>query len=426
MLPPIAFCFTPDAPPELVAQFNTDFYGGGGERFQVGSPWPNGGFQGVDLTYSFPPDGLFLPAQGSPDMSGPNVLNAALTAQFGDEATWKDLFRQVFDRWEEITGNTYTEVSDDGASWPNSSGNSNRGDIRIVMGGIDGGGAGILAYNFFPSNGDMKLDSAHNFSTGGTERYFRNLIAHEHGHGLGLAHSCPQNSTKLMEPSINASFDGPQIDDIRGAQVLYGDRFEPNTGVSGAPNINGLVVANQASFIEPLTLHNSGDTDTFAVTLEEGERLTIVARPLGGSYASAPQVGINCGTPEVDMAQEELDLRLELLTSGGSPGEEASENGIGLEETIMAAEPGPGSYRIRVTSEGGSGVVQLYELEILLENDGLLGELNGDGCIGSGDLSILIGSWGASGVLADLDDDGTVGSFDLAILLGNWGAGCGG
>ncbi len=47
-------------------------------------------------------------------------------------------------------------------------------------------------------------------------------------------------------------------------------------------------------------------------------------------------------------------------------------------------------------------------------------DLNGDGVVGSGDISILIGSWGSSGV-ADLDGDGNVSSKDLAELLGRWG-----
>ncbi len=51
---------------------------------------------------------------------------------------------------------------------------------------------------------------------------------------------------------------------------------------------------------------------------------------------------------------------------------------------------------------------------------GGLGDLNFDGVVGSGDLSILIGSWGSTTSVADLDGDGTVGSNDLALLIGNW------
>jgi len=50
-----------------------------------------------------------------------------------------------------------------------------------------------------------------------------------------------------------------------------------------------------------------------------------------------------------------------------------------------------------------------------------LGDLNGDGVVGSADLTILLGAWGAAGGPADLDGDGSVGSSDLTILLGAWG-----
>lgn len=48
-------------------------------------------------------------------------------------------------------------------------------------------------------------------------------------------------------------------------------------------------------------------------------------------------------------------------------------------------------------------------------------DLDGNGCIGAGDLAILIGSWGAcDGCRADLDGDGLVGSADLLGLLAEW------
>ena len=51
------------------------------------------------------------------------------------------------------------------------------------------------------------------------------------------------------------------------------------------------------------------------------------------------------------------------------------------------------------------------------------GDLDLDGAVGAGDLSILLGLWGGSGVpFGDLDGSGTVGGGDLAILLGNWGS----
>ncbi len=52
-----------------------------------------------------------------------------------------------------------------------------------------------------------------------------------------------------------------------------------------------------------------------------------------------------------------------------------------------------------------------------------LGDIDGDGVVGSGDLIILLGAWGRcpGDCPADLDGDGVVGTSDLILLLGNWG-----
>ncbi len=53
------------------------------------------------------------------------------------------------------------------------------------------------------------------------------------------------------------------------------------------------------------------------------------------------------------------------------------------------------------------------------------GDLNGDGNVGTPDLLILLGAWGACGDCAscpaDLDSDCEVGTGDLLMLLGDWG-----
>ena len=98
-----------------------------------------------------------------------------------------------------------------------------RGDIRIGGCVIDGN-FGILGYNFFPSNGDMKLESMDAFfQLTPLNAGFHNVFSHEHGHGAGLEHVCPVNASKLMEPFVTTSFIGLQHDDFRAAQRHYGD-----------------------------------------------------------------------------------------------------------------------------------------------------------------------------------------------------------
>lgn len=47
-------------------------------------------------------------------------------------------------------------------------------------------------------------------------------------------------------------------------------------------------------------------------------------------------------------------------------------------------------------------------------------DLNGDGLVNAGDLSLLLAAWNSADTASDLDADGTVGAGDLAILLAGW------
>jgi hypothetical protein len=53
-----------------------------------------------------------------------------------------------------------------------------------------------------------------------------------------------------------------------------------------------------------------------------------------------------------------------------------------------------------------------------------VGDFNGDGEIGGGDLTILLAAWGTADPVADLNGDGDVGGGDLTILLAAWGQPC--
>jgi len=99
-------------------------------------------------------------------------------------------------------------ISNVGSAYPGSLGV--RGDVRIGGHLIDGN-SNILSYNYFPNNGDMVIDTADNFyeNLTGNSLGLRNVLAHEHGHGLGFEHVCLINQTKLMEPFISFAFDGP-------------------------------------------------------------------------------------------------------------------------------------------------------------------------------------------------------------------------
>jgi len=55
-------------------------------------------------------------------------------------------------------------------------------------------------------------------------------------------------------------------------------------------------------------------------------------------------------------------------------------------------------------------------------------DIDGDGCVGSNDLTMLLAAWGACGkgnCPADLNKDGIVEGGDLVHVLAEWGVGCG-
>jgi len=59
------------------------------------------------------------------------------------------------------------------------------------------------------------------------------------------------------------------------------------------------------------------------------------------------------------------------------------------------------------------GSVRVFDLR-------LAADLDGDGCVGSSDLGVLLAGWG--GPAPDLDADGAVGEGDLGVLLSAWGS----
>src|SRR5262249_5618035 len=112
---------------------------------------------------------------------------------------------------------------------------------RISGHSIDGN-AGILAYNYFPDNGDMVIDAGDSFftDTSGNSLRLRNTMAHEHGHGQGYEHVCPVDQTKLMEPFLSTAFDGPQHDDTLAGNRGYGDDLEDNDSAGTATSLGSL------------------------------------------------------------------------------------------------------------------------------------------------------------------------------------------
>ncbi|MBC7773476.1 MAG: immunoglobulin domain-containing protein [Pyrinomonadaceae bacterium] len=356
----------------------------GGPRFFVANTvWTGNGSQAssgrampANLTVSFPNDGISWDGAS-------NVLDARLGAQFGaaNKDRGREYIRQSLANWRSYSGLRYTEVADDNIGFTNATAHSNlRGDIRIGARGIDGP-SGILAYNNFPTQGgDMVLDAdefvSGNFgNTSNNLRTFRNTLTHEHGHGTGYIHSVPCNNTKLMEPQLSVSFDMLAIDERRGAQRNYGDRFAGNNAVGNARNFGDLTSPILKSIIEKnlstngVTGFNNSDEDWFRFTIGSAQDVVITVDPTGGTYLNDDQVnGCSGGTTSV-VAEQAGNLNIELRDSVGTTlFMSAAAGAAGVTEVLTAAALAPGTYTVRIQDVGPNPnqnqVVQLYDLTI--------------------------------------------------------------
>lgn len=390
----VAACFAEGTSPDVVAWYEQWLAGTAGPlAYFLGGRWPGAQGDPLSLTWSFAPDGVVIPP-GVGEPSAPNTLFATMNAQFGgDTALWISLFEQSFARWGELTGVTYTRVTDgvnewdDGASW-GSGGSATRGDVRIGMKFIDGAaGSNILAYNNFPgSGGDMVFDSANTWTEPSNNyRFLRNVILHEHGHGLGMFHVCPAPTgsfpeppgvrTKLMEPFLATNFDGPQHDDIRGAQRHYGDPFEPNNTPAAASDLGTLthgMTLDPGAVPPPAVNHGSilsidadGEVDYFRFDLAAESSLTITLTPRGLNYDSSPQVSGNCTSGNFIDSLAMANLNMEVLDSDETTVlYSAAAQPAGEAENLYIPSRAPGTYYVRVYESDAPAQTQLYQLTL--------------------------------------------------------------
>lgn len=366
-------------------------------RYNASTRW-SGGTNGTPriLLWSFVPDGTsVLNGLGGTQNS---TLFASMDSKFGgiaNRATWIGLFQQVFNRWSDLTGLTYTRVTfggtewDDGAAWGSAGAAGARGDVRIAMKNIDGVN-NVLAYNSFPDDGDMVVDSSEAWgsTTANNYRYLRNVLSHEHGHGLGMSHVCPIVNTKLMEPatSNNPPFDGPQHDDVRGVMALYGDFYE-NSGTAtnndsttnaydlgalaaGSSSVVGVIntggaIANSSR----LSIDSPNDRDYFKVSVDQPRLLNVTATPRGTTYTESDQLGNGaCSTTTVSTnSLASQDLVIEVY-GGATPVLLRSDNdsAIGVAEVSTNLVVPSGNVYVRASSSSGTGESQMYTLTISL------------------------------------------------------------
>ena len=362
------------------------------EAYRLSTRWANtaSGSTGAagtsaTLTWGFANDGTSIQGLGSSSLIGwlDTLYGAGPGGDDLSQRPWFRFFDESFGRWGELAGVHYIyEPNDDSVLHGSAPGVLGvRADMRIAGAFIDGG-SNTLAFNNFPNNGDMVIDTGDSVfysSVAQDYRRIRNVIMHEHGHGGGLFHVESVTARFLMEPTINTAFDGPQLDDIRGMQAHYGDFFEKSNGGAGNETpahatslgliADGQVVSRgtegdttlvQPTAIDFLSINRAADVDYFTFSVTGPSALDALLTPKGPTYREGPQGGAQL---ELD-ASAVSDLSLAIFDSDGvSLLAAANLTGLGEAESLTGVTlPSSGQYFARVT--GSSNVTQLYQLDL--------------------------------------------------------------
>ncbi len=401
-------CWSLDTPPEVVQAYlkvEQHIAAAGGfdvQALRVANHWSrtatNGSSQSVQglpvtLTWSVVPDGTSISSTDPDESTETSSLRARMAAIYGGSATgdptaqpWFPVFQAVFDNLAAISGLRFVyEPNDDGAAIGGSSLTGTlglRGDIRLSGHLIDGNN-GTLAYAYYPDNGDVVIDTGDSYiaTTSNNSIRLRNIVEHEIGHALGLAHVCPVNSTKLMEPFINIGFRGCQFDDVYSHQRNYGDPLEVHDAVRNNDTFANAtplpLVQDVTSSWEWLSIDDSGDTDLYSFPATHDQQVTVriipsdpilPADPVNDTYLEGAQNSdgtCTSGTAFDPTTQQDLILDL-LGTNGTTVVASAPVQASGLTETITTFQlPADGTHYIRVRG-GANDRAQLYRMEVLL------------------------------------------------------------
>jgi hypothetical protein len=419
------------------------------ERWGATASGPPGGMgDPITLTWSIVPDGTLIQSEGGSNLIGffDGLFGSGPGGSDLTQRPWFTHLSSSFDRWSLVSGVTFMyEPHDDAQIHGTLDGVAGvRGDIRLGGASVDGG-SGTLAYNYFPSNSDMVIDTDDNsfFSNSSANyRAFRNTLMHELGHGLGLNHVQSNTDAFLMEPAITIAYEGPQLDDIRGVHWYYGDALEKTnagrgndtaalaTGLGVIPP-NGTVSVGadagpdtlvDASEIDFVSIANSVDADYFWFEVTGPVGLNAVLTPRGGVFNQAAQGE----TQSQFNANARSNLALAIFDSDGTTTLALANLALegGVESFTGLRLPAAGRYFARVT--GSSEIVQLYQLDLstVALAATLPGDFNLDGEVSAADYVVWRKSVGATGpgLAADANQDQVIDDADYSVWRANFGA----
>lgn len=298
------------------AYYNNDrwtFTTAGGSAGPMGTP--------LSLTWGIADDGTLV-QNVLPGVNRNSNLVAKLDAWYGagpggsdlTQRPWFGYLESSFERWEQVSGLTFNyEPNDDGAPHNAAPGNLGvRADIRVAGARYDGTfgtNRGTAAYSIAPDQGDVFLDtdddgsdpndttSGYYNDPAGNAFSLRHTLMHEVGHSLGLGHLNSPSAFVLMEPFTQTLFDGPQHDDIRGVQFLYGDALEKDGGndtdatatplgtIAGGSTVSigthGGLTKVEPYMTDFVSINRSADIDVFSFSVAGASQIDVTLTPLG-------------------------------------------------------------------------------------------------------------------------------------------------
>jgi hypothetical protein len=246
-----------------------------------------------------------------------------------------------------------------------------------------------------------------------------------------------------MEPFIDSSFDGPQLDDIRGLHWMYGDALEKSNGGFGnnsatlATDLGTLITngtlaigtgaagATQAvatAATDFVSITDSFDFDYYSFSILSPMALDIALTPRGGVFTQGTEEGLQA----TFNANARNNLSLILFDRNGAT-QLSSINNVGPGQTESLAGfnlPTAGEYFVRVAGTNDS--IQLYQLELSSSSavQLLAGDYNLDGKVDSSDYVVWRNTLGQLGpaLAADGNGNGIVDGGDYALWRSNFGS----